>query len=224
LKNFVDKFLRNSPFHLIWFLTRHKKKYFVMDSKFMWKFRINWTKTHIKWLDFPISNLSLPDEGYSRNSLCVLNLISTFILIGNVKIFNGVFWLFMYSLLNTDDLSTHTELFLWTGKLLFDCLHMFVEDLYFMFVSSILLLERNFDVVAQICEVCLKHLLIVKRDYLVFWFFFFFLRNPLLSIQLFSGALYFLLLFLWCVIFCLFYCEKIEVITMILKPFFFFFN
>jgi hypothetical protein len=30
---------------------------------------------------------------------------------------------------------------------------LFVEDLYFMLVSSILLLERNFDGVAQICEV-----------------------------------------------------------------------
>ena len=199
MKNFVDKFLRNSPFHLIWFLTRHKKKYFVMDSKFMWKFRINWTKTHIKWLDFPISNLSLPDEGYSRNSLCVLNLISTFILIGNVKIFNGVFWLFMYSLPNTDDLSTHTELFLWTGKLLFDCLHMFVEDLYFMFVSSILLLERNFDVVAQICEVCLKHLLIVKRDYLVFWFFFFFFKKSIIEYTTFFWCIvFFVVIFVMC--------------------------
>lgn len=47
------------------------------------------------------------------------------------------------------------------------CLNCLGEEIYFMFVSSILLLERNFDV-AQICEVGHKHLLIVKRDDLVF--------------------------------------------------------
>ena len=145
----------------------------------------------------------------------------------NVKIFKGLFWLFMYSLRNTDDLSTLTELFLWTGKLLFDCLLMFklfVEDLYFMLVSSILLLERNFDGVAQICEVGLKHLLIVKKEMILFSDFCFFKKSIIWVYNFFP---------VYC-IFCCYFCDvnffayfigkKLKLLQGFWNLFFFFFN
>ena len=44
--------------------------------------------TCFKYLSFQPSDLSVPDEGYSRNALCALNLISTFYHLNNRNSYN----------------------------------------------------------------------------------------------------------------------------------------